>query len=71
VGIFDVDKVGDVLPRVIKSGTKYYVVKLTGRTEAHDRSLEDSERQISVKLAQDTIHAARSRSSTTFASSTR
>ncbi|HEY5241607.1 MAG TPA: peptidylprolyl isomerase, partial [Polyangiaceae bacterium] len=57
VGIFDVDKVGEVLPRVVKSGTKYYVVKLTGRTEAHDRSLEDSERQIRVKLAQDTIHA--------------
>ena len=57
VGIFDVDKVGDVLPRVVKSGTRYYVVKLTGRTEAHDRSLEDSERQIRVKLAQDTIHA--------------
>ncbi|HEY3816732.1 MAG TPA: peptidyl-prolyl cis-trans isomerase [Polyangiaceae bacterium] len=56
--IFDVDKVGDVLPRVVKAGNgKYYVVKLTGRTEAHDRTLEDSERQIRVKLAQDDIRA--------------
>ena len=56
VGIFDVDKVGDVLPRVVKGGGKYYVAKLTGRTEAHDRTLEESERQIRVKLAQDNIH---------------
>jgi DNA-directed RNA polymerase subunit F len=58
VGIFDVDKVGDVLPRVVKAGAgKYYVIKLTSRTEAHDRTLEDAERQIRVKLAQDNIHA--------------
>jgi len=57
-GIFDVDKVGDVLPRVVKVGAaKYYVIKLTSRTEAHDRAFEDSERQIRVKLAQDNIHA--------------
>jgi len=56
--LFDVDKVGDVLPRVVKAGAgKYYIVKLTSRTEAHDRSFEDSERQIRVKLAQDVIHA--------------
>jgi DNA-directed RNA polymerase subunit F len=58
VGIFDVDKVGDVLPRVIKAGAgKFYVIKLTSRTEAHDRTFEDSERQIRVKLAQDNIHS--------------
>ena len=58
VGLFDVDKVGDVLSRVVKAGAgKYYVLKLTSRTEAHDRSFEDSERQIRVKLAQDIIHA--------------
>jgi DNA-directed RNA polymerase subunit F len=57
-GVFEVAKVGDVLPRVVKvAGGKYYVVKLTARTEAHDRSFEDAERQIRVKLAQDTIHA--------------
>jgi peptidyl-prolyl cis-trans isomerase C len=57
VGIFEVDKVGDVLPRVVKSGGKYFVVKLTSRTEAHDRTIEEAERQIRVKLAQDKIHA--------------
>jgi len=58
VGLFDVDKVGDVLPRVVKSGAgKLYVIKLTAKTDAHDRTLEDAERQIRVKLAQDDIRA--------------
>jgi peptidyl-prolyl cis-trans isomerase C len=56
-GLFEVAKVGDVLPRVIKAGGKYYVIKLAARTEPHDRTFEDSERQIRVKLAQETIHA--------------
>jgi parvulin-like peptidyl-prolyl isomerase len=56
-GVFEVEKVGDVLPRVVRSGGKYYVVKLTSRTDAHDRTFEEAERQIRVKLAQDKIHA--------------
>jgi parvulin-like peptidyl-prolyl isomerase len=56
-GIFEVGKVGDVLPRVVKAGKKLYVVKLTSRTDAHDRTFEEAERQIRVKLAQDQIHA--------------
>src|ERR1700733_8883384 len=55
--VFEIDKVGDVLSRVVKSGGKYYVVKLTSRTDAHDRTFEEAERQIRVKLAQDKIHA--------------
>jgi parvulin-like peptidyl-prolyl isomerase len=49
--------VGDVLPRAVKSGGKYYILKLTSRTDAHDRTFEEAERQIRVKLAQDKIHA--------------
>ena len=55
--VFEVDKVGDVLPRTVKSGARYYVLKLTSRTDAHDRTFEEAERQIRVKLAQDQIHA--------------
>jgi peptidyl-prolyl cis-trans isomerase C len=56
-GVFDIDKVGDVLPRVVTSGGKYYILKLTSRTDAHDRTFEEAERQIRVKLAEDKIHA--------------
>jgi peptidyl-prolyl cis-trans isomerase C len=56
-GVFEVGKVGDVLPRAVKSGGKYYILKLTSRTDAHDRTFEEAERQIRVKLAQDKIHA--------------
>jgi peptidyl-prolyl cis-trans isomerase C len=55
--VFEVDKVGDVLPRTVKAGARYYVLKLTSRTDPHDRTFEEAERQIRVKLAQDQIHA--------------
>ena len=54
---FEIAKVGDVLPRVVKAGSKYYVVKLTSRSEAHERTFEDAERTIRVKLAQEAIAA--------------
>ena len=54
---FDIADVGNVLPRVIKAGTKFYVVKLASRSEAHDRTLQDSERAIRVKLAQEKMRA--------------
>jgi DNA-directed RNA polymerase subunit F len=56
-GAFEIAKVGDVLGRVIKSGGKLYVVRLTGKTDAHDRSLAEADRTIRVKLAQDKIRA--------------
>jgi parvulin-like peptidyl-prolyl isomerase len=57
VAVFELAKVGDIAPRVVKSGGKFYVVKLTSRTDAHDRTFEEAERQIRVKLAQDKIRA--------------
>lgn len=56
-GVFAVEKVGDLLPRVVAASGKYYVVKMSGRTEGHDRTFEEAERQIRVKLAQDAIRA--------------
>jgi hypothetical protein len=55
--VFEVGKVGDVLPRVVKAGGRFFVVKLAARTEGHARTLEEAERPIRVKLAQDHIHA--------------
>ena len=57
---FDADKVGDVVARVVKAGAKLYVVKLTGKTDPHDRTYEEAERPIRVKLAQDEIRARES-----------
>jgi peptidyl-prolyl cis-trans isomerase C len=54
---FQIGKVGDVLSSVVKSGTKFYVVKLGGKTDPHDRTLKDAERSIRVRLSQDKIHA--------------
>jgi peptidyl-prolyl cis-trans isomerase C len=54
---FTLEKVGDVAPRIVRSGGKLYVVKLTGKTDPRDRTFEESERPIRVKLAQDEIRA--------------
>lgn len=53
--VFEIANVGDVLPRLVRSGERYYVVKLTSKTDPHDRSFEEAERAIRVKLAQDKV----------------
>jgi parvulin-like peptidyl-prolyl isomerase len=57
VAAFEIATVGDVLSHVVKAGNKFYVVKLASRTEARERSLQDAERVIRVKLTQDAIRA--------------
>ncbi len=54
---FEISVVGDVLPRLVKVGGHAYIVKLTGKTEAHDRTFAEAERAIRVKIAQDKIRA--------------
>jgi DNA-directed RNA polymerase subunit F len=56
-GAFEIASVGDVLPRVVASARKFYVVRFTSKSDAHDRSLADAERSIRVKLAQEKLHA--------------
>jgi hypothetical protein len=51
--VFEIPTVGAVLPRVVPVGDKVWVVKLASRTERHDRTLQDAERSIRVKLATD------------------
>jgi peptidyl-prolyl cis-trans isomerase C len=57
VGLFEIPKVHDVLERVVAAEGRFYVVRLTQKTEAHDRSYQEAERAIRVKLAQDKIRA--------------
>jgi DNA-directed RNA polymerase subunit F len=52
--IYEIANVGEVLPRVVRGANgKFYVVKLAAKTDAHDRTLQEAERTIRVKLTQD------------------
>jgi peptidyl-prolyl cis-trans isomerase C len=55
--VFEIGAVGEVLPRVVKSGGRGYIVKLAAKTDAHDRTFAEAERAIRVRLAQDKIRA--------------
>lgn len=50
---FEIEKSGDVLGRVVKSGDKSYVVRLTQKLDAHERTFAEAERAIRVRIAQD------------------
>jgi peptidyl-prolyl cis-trans isomerase C len=56
-GGFEVAAAGGVLPHVVASGGKFYVVRFTSKADPHDRSFSDAERSIRVKLAQQKLHA--------------
>jgi peptidyl-prolyl cis-trans isomerase C len=51
--LFELKNNGDIGARVIAVGDKQYIVKLTGKTDPRERSFEEAERTIRVKLAQD------------------
>jgi peptidyl-prolyl cis-trans isomerase C len=55
--VFTLAKVGDIAPDPVAAGGKLYVVKLVAKTDPHDRTLQDAERTIRVRLAQDKIRA--------------
>jgi peptidyl-prolyl cis-trans isomerase C len=58
VAVFEITNTGDVFPRVVPAAGSFYVVKLESKTDAHDRTLQDVERTIRVKLAQDKARAS-------------
>jgi len=48
---------GDVVPHVVPVGpSRFYVVRITSKTDPHDRALADVENTIRVKLAQQKAH---------------
>jgi len=53
VAIFEVSRVGEIVPRVVAGNGLFYVAKLESKSDAHDRTLEDADRSIRVKLAHD------------------
>jgi parvulin-like peptidyl-prolyl isomerase len=58
---FQITNVGDVSPAPVKAGGKFYLVRLTSKTDPHDRSLQEAERMIRVRLAQDKAHVREER----------
>jgi DNA-directed RNA polymerase subunit F len=56
--VFGLGAVGDYTTSPVPAAGKYWIVRLSGRTDPHDRSIDDAEKTIRVKLAQDKIHAA-------------
>ena len=55
--VFEIDKLGGVLGHVVAESGHFHVVRMTGRTEARDRSFQDAERTIRVALVQQRIRA--------------
>jgi peptidyl-prolyl cis-trans isomerase C len=55
--VFEIDKLGGVLDRVVPDSGHFHVVRMTGRTDARDRSYPDAERTIRVALVQQRIRA--------------
>jgi len=52
--LFRVAKIGDVHDKVVESAEhKYYVIRLTQKTDAHERTYAEAERSIRVRLVQD------------------
>lgn len=48
--VFTVDKVGDVVDKVVEAEKNFYVVRLGGLSPSRDRSLKDAERTIRIEL---------------------
>jgi peptidyl-prolyl cis-trans isomerase C len=55
--VFEIEKLGGVLDRVVAESGHFHVVRMTGRTEARDRSYQDAERTIRVAIVQQRIRA--------------
>lgn len=53
--VFKIDKVGSVLPEIVKDGSTFHVVRMTGKTEARDRTFAEAERTIRVAIMQERL----------------
>lgn len=53
--VFEVDKLGGVLPRVVADKGAFHVIRMTGKTDARDRTFDDAQRAIRVALVQERV----------------
>ena len=54
---FAIPDASGIADGVVRSGNKFYVVRLTQKLAPHERAFEEAERTIRVKLAQDKLRA--------------
>ena len=54
--LFQIPDVGGVGDHVVRADGKFWLVRFSQKAEAHERSLQEAERTIRIKLAQDKIH---------------
>jgi parvulin-like peptidyl-prolyl isomerase len=55
---FEIDGIGTILDRVVSVGGRHYVVRLTSKSAARSRTLEEAERTIRVKILREKIRQA-------------
>jgi peptidyl-prolyl cis-trans isomerase C len=53
--VFKIEKIGGIYPDVVKEGGKFHIVRMTGKTEARDRSVAEAERTIRVAILQERL----------------
>jgi DNA-directed RNA polymerase subunit F len=53
--VYTIKELGEVADKVVTAGGKFYVVRLTQKIAPHERTYEEAERSIRVKLAQDKL----------------
>jgi hypothetical protein len=53
--VFSIAKVGDVAPNLVNVNGRLYIVRLTAKTDPQNRSFQEAERSIRVKLSQEKI----------------
>lgn len=55
--VFGIAELGGIYDKVVASGNRFYLVRLTQKIAPHERTYEEAERSIRVKLAQDKLRA--------------
>ncbi|MGC4069748.1 MAG: peptidyl-prolyl cis-trans isomerase [Polyangiaceae bacterium] len=56
--LFEIPKVGDLYIEPVRAEGRYYILRMTGRTEARERSFAEAERSIRVRIVDERIASA-------------
>jgi peptidyl-prolyl cis-trans isomerase C len=56
--VFEIGELGGVLSRPVAANGQFHLVRLTGKTDARDRTFADAERSIRVALTQEKLRAS-------------
>jgi hypothetical protein len=58
VAAFEIETAPGVLGRLVEDAGVFHIVRLTGKNDPRDRTLEEAERPIRVRLAQESLRKA-------------